>query len=119
MGDQEHKPDTGGEPGAASVDPDAVAPDAGQQDPDDDAGPAVDPIEGDQGTQVDPTEPMSAGPGGDPANREARMSAPPADQASGVPAVPENADVEPIPENAGPQGASGQAEGGTDGDASA
>lgn len=133
MGDQEQKdpqaPDqpndpetsTGGEPGAASVDPDAQAPDAGQQDPDDDAGPAVDPIEGDQGAQADPTQPFAAGPAGDPANTESRISAPPVAQASGVPGVPENADVEPSDENRGPVGASeeAQAPGGTDGDTSA
>lgn len=103
MGDQESRDPagTGGEPGAASVDPNVVAPDAGSQDPDSDAGPAVDPIEGDQGPQVQEQDGFSP-EATDPANREARVSPPAPERQSGVPSIPENADVDPVPENAGP-----------------
>lgn len=68
--------------------------------PDEDAGPAVEPAVGDQGEYVE----QDAVPSGsfDP-NRPVRTSAPPADAQSGVPSISgENAGVEPQPEFAGP-----------------
>lgn len=67
-----------------------------------DNAPAVEPTQGTQGESVPEAE------GGD----VGRISPPPPDAQSGVPALPENEGVEPQPENAGPVGDSGQAPGG-------
>jgi hypothetical protein len=71
----------------------------GSQEPDEDAGPAVEPIEGDQGEYVEQT-PAQAGAsqaGFDP-DRPVADSPPPPDRQSGVPPLPENEGLEGQPE---------------------
>jgi hypothetical protein len=79
-----------------------------QDAPDEDAGPAVDPIEGDQGPQVAEQTPQGTVGGSFDPDAPVRTSAPPPDAQSGVPALPENEGVEAQPEYAGPVGDSGQ-----------
>lgn len=76
-----------------------------QDSPDEDAGPAVEPIKGDQGAQPDQQMPVPAGgaAGFDPDAPVATSPPDPAAQ-SGVPAFPgQDPDAKPAPENAGPQ----------------
>lgn len=73
----------------------------GSQAPDDDAGPAVEPIEGDQGEYVEQT-PRAASGGFDP-DRPVATSPPPADLQRGVADVQENEGVEPDEGARGPQ----------------
>jgi hypothetical protein len=79
------------------------APEVERQDhPDEDAGPAVEPVQGDQGPQVSEQVPADA-TGSDPDNA-VRTSAPAPEAQSGVPQIPDgtNEGVEPQPEFAGP-----------------
>lgn len=106
MSEQEspYDPEAVGEPGSAesvNTAPDEE-PEAGAQEPDEDAGPAVEPIVGDQGPEVQEQDATDALAAGDTANMAARQSAPAPERQSGVPTVPENAGVEPQPEFAGP-----------------
>lgn len=89
-----------------------------QDHPDEDAGPSVEPVEGDQGPQVSEQDPQDA-TGANPDNAVAQ-SAPPPEAQSGVPQIPDgtNEGVEPQPEYAGPVGDSGQSPGGSHPEAS-
>lgn len=73
--DDEQRQDEQQEPGAETQQQDA---------PDEDAGPAVEPAEGDQGEYVEQA-PADAGPSGFDPDRPVRTSPPTAEQQSGVP----------------------------------
>ena len=89
-----------------------------QDQPDEGTGPAVEPIQGDQGPQVAEQDPADA-TGANPDNA-VRVSAPPPEAQSGVPQIPGgvNEGVEPQPEFSGPVGDSGQSPGGSHPEAS-
>lgn len=91
---------------ASTTPPEGTAPEdqAPQEHPDAEAGPHVEPIQGDQGPQAAEQDPADALAPQSPDG--VRVSAPPPEAQSGVPALPENADVEPQPEYAGPVSAS-------------
>lgn len=79
---------------------DEVTPDEpGSQEPDEDAGPAVEPTQGDQGEPVEQNAlPVGGTVAGFDPDRAVSTSPPPADAQSGVPALPENEGVEAQPQ---------------------
>lgn len=73
-----------------------------QEQPDEGAGPDVEPIVGDQGEQVSEQVAETAAASGFNPDAPVRTSAPPPEAQSGLPPLQENADLEPQPQYAGP-----------------